>query len=387
MPKITADQLYRFICENAEEIDGEIMCRASLWAELERRGIPQGPERQRLRVRLVKELQARGLIQRAHPRSRRLLLIDPDRELLHRVKKGSRERFQQRMNSWSQPGAIEILEAPKPGFDVNLRATRARIARLDDYFRSNVLDGKQFVCASYRDCMHSIASGCTFKEGQLSHVGKHYDLSRAGQPFRVVVVGQEVAGKGKRRITMAERYAGVHDGSGLARRFDGDPDHFRRNPHMRGTTLALRTIFDIPGTEHATEFLKFDGENTHIFDCFGLVNRLLCAAHLEGTSTGRSTKTMLNHCERHFRATMEILQPTIVVIQGIKVWKSTQDVLVPLKRRGKGLWDCDLAGQRVLVAPFTHPSAWGPDRWDSPTSSYYREVVRPALRRARKLSS
>lgn len=382
MPTVTADQLYEFICANAEEIDGEVICRASLWAELERRGIPGGPERQQLRVRLVKELEVRGLIERIHPRSRRLRLIDPDPQLLRRVRKEARERFRERMDSWSEPGAIEILEAPKHGFEANQSATSERIATLDGYFRSEVLDGKRFVCASHRDCKRSIAPGCTFKEGQLSHVGKHYDLSHEGRPLRVVVVGQEVAGKGKRRITMSERYAGVHDGSGLARRFDGDGQHLRRNPHMRGTTLALRTIFGISGTDHATEFLHLGGENAHIFDCFALVNRLLCAAHLEGTSTGKSTKTMLNNCERHFRATLEILEPTIVVIQGIKVWKWSQNVLVPVKQRTENLFHCELAGHPVMVAAFTHPSAWGPDRWDSPVSVYFKNVVRPTLKRA-----
>lgn len=382
MPTVTADQLYRFICANAEEIDGQIICRASLWAELERLGIPRGPERQQLRVRLVKELEARGLIERIHPRSRRLLVIDPDRELLDRIRKESRENFLGRMASWSEPGAIEILRAPKHGFEHDERATRDRLARLDAYFRSNVLDNKRFVCSSWRDCEASISPGSTFKEGQLSHVGTHYDLERSGHDLRIVVVGQEVAGQGKPRITMAERYAGVHDGSGLTRRFEGDGEHRRRNPHMRGTTLALRSIFGLRGTDHATEFLYLHDESVHIFDCFALVNRLLCATHLQGTSTGKSTKTMLNNCERHFRSTLEILEPTIVVIQGIKVWRWSKNVLVPVKQQTENLFQCELAGRRVMVAAFTHPSAWGPDRWDSPTSDYFKNVVRPTLKRA-----
>jgi hypothetical protein len=201
-----------------------------------------------------------------------------------------------------------------------------------------------------------------------------------------VVVGQEVAGKGKPRTTMDERYARVHDGSGLTLRFDSDEEHKRRNPHMRGTTLALRTILGLPGTEHSTEFLYLDDQSVHIFDCFALVNRLLCAAHLQGTSTGKSTTTMLNNCERHFQATLEILEPTIVVIQGIKVWKWSKKVLVPVKQRTENLFECELAGRRVMVAAFTHPSAWGPDRWDSPTSAYFQEVVRPTLQRAAKLA-
>lgn len=67
----------------------------------------------------------------------------------------------------------------------------------------------------------------------------------------------------------------MHDGSGLTLRFDGDKDHERRNPHMRGTTLALRTIFGLSGSDHASEFLDVRGEQVHMFDCFALVNRLL----------------------------------------------------------------------------------------------------------------
>lgn len=192
-------------------------------------------------------------------------------------------------------------------------------------------------------------------------------------------MGQEVAGKGKALTTMAERYANVHDGSGLTRRFDGDRDHKRRNPHMRGTTLALRTISPQASSDHASEFLEVNGTPVHMFDCFALVNRLLCAAHLTGTSTRKPTKTMLSNCERYFRATLEILQPTIVVIQGINVWRRSQDLLVPIRQRGRNLFECDLSGNRVMVGAFTHPSAWGADRWDSPTSQYFKEVVRPSL--------
>lgn len=380
---ITADELYEFICANAEEIDGEIMCGASLWEELARRGVPLGPVRRRLRTQLVKELEDKGLIKRVHPRSRFLVILKPPRSVRQKLRVESRRRFEERMAL----DAIEVTSVPKHGFDHNARATRGRIAQLQDYFRSNVMVDKRFICANWRDCETSIASGCTFKEGQLSHVGKHYDLSRDGRPLRIVVVGQEVAGQGKPRITMGERYARVHDHSGLTLRFDSDRGHKRRNPHMRGTTLALRTIFGLKGTDHATEFLHLDGENVHMFDCFALVNRLLCAAHLAGTSTGKSTKTMLNNCERHFRATLEILDPTLIVIQGAKVWRWSQNVLVPIKKRTDNFFECELGDRRVTVAAFTHPAAWGPAGWASPTSPYFKDVVRPTLRRAAKLSS
>lgn len=380
---VTADELYLFICEQVEEIDGQLICRASLIAELRRRGV-ESPGR--VRRKLVRELSERGLVHRPYPRSTSLIVLDPDGDVRIKLRAIAHEHFIERISSWSEPGAIEITKAPKHGFEHDEPATRDRLARLDAYFRLNVLDNKRFVCSSWRACEASISSGSTFKEGQLSHVGKHYDLERAGQDLRIVVVGQEVAGKGKARTTMDERYARVHDGSGLTLRFVGDGEHKRRNPHMRGTTLALRTIFGLSGTSHATEFLYLDEESVHIFDCFALVNRLLCAAHLAGTSTGKSTKTMLGNCERHFQATLEILDPTIVVTQGIKVWRWSKNVLVPVKQRTENLFECELAGRRVMVATFTHPSAWGPDRWDSPRSAYFKKIVRPTLERAMEAS-
>lgn len=377
---VTPESLYQFILENTEEIDGQLICRVSLIAELRRRGVSKpGP----VRANLVRELTKQGLVVRPHPRSR-WLIVTSNKKARSRLREIEHERFGERMGALSGPGAITIHSSRI--FEHDAVAARQRAKRLSNYLTSNVLDGKKFVCSSWKKCESSIGAGCTFKEGQLSHLGKHYDISRGGKPVRVLVVGQEVAAKGKARTTMAERYARVHDGSGLKLRFDGDRKHKRRNPHMRGTTLALRTIFDLPGTDHSSEFLDLDGEAVHIFDCFALVNRLLCAAHLKGTSTGKPTKTMFRNCERHFQNTLEILEPTIVVVQGIKVWKRCQHVLVPVKQRGQNLFECELAGSVVTVAAFTHPSAWGADRWDSPTSPYFKNVVRPTLKRAVRLT-
>jgi hypothetical protein len=344
---IDADELYLLILANAEEVDGQTICRVSLSEELRRRGAERP---WKVRAALVKELEARGLVFRPDPRSRQLVILD-------RPAPGDR--------------------GPKVRSDV--MATKARIARLRHYMRRNVLNGREFICSSWGECEGSIGVGCTFKEGQLSHVGKHYDLTMEGRSLRVVVVGQEVGATAEPRVTLAQRYRHIHRGSGLERRFDGDQDHTRRNPHMRGTTLALRTIFCKPGTGHATEFLQMDGEWVHMFDCFALVNRLLCAAHTAGTSTGRSTGTMLSNCERHFAATLEILDPTIVVIQGKRVWEWSQRILVARNNLAPNLVECEVAGRRVLVATFTHPSAWGKDRWDSPGSLYMTEVVGPTL--------
>lgn len=375
MPTVTADELYSFICEQAEDIDGQLVCRASLIAELRRRRV-EFPGR--VRKKLVKELTERGLVLRPHPRSTWLVVIDHAAS----IPKTSRERFIDRM-SLGEPGAIEILS---PRYEHNARATKRRIVELERYMTANVLAGKRFICTSQRECESSILPGCSFQEAYLSHVGSHYDLRRDGNDMRIVVVGQEVGKSDRTRVSVAERSARVL-ASGLETRFYAERGHRPRNPHMRGTTLALRAILGTgAGTDRAREFVEVARGPVHIYECFALVNRLLCSAHVTGTSQGRSTKTMLRNCERHFAATLEILQPTIVVIQGKRMWEWSQDVLIPVKKRGEALWECDLDGHRTLVATFTHPSARGEHRWDSPQSSYFREVVRPTLKRARALS-
>jgi transposase InsO family protein len=127
-----ADELYRFILANAEEIGGQTICRASLAVELRRRGV----ERPWVtRARLVRELEARGLVFRPDPRSRELIILDP-------------------------PDPADCT--PKFGSDV--AATKERIARLRGYMCRNVLNGRDFVCSSWRECEDSIQAGCT-----LSH--------------------------------------------------------------------------------------------------------------------------------------------------------------------------------------------------------------------------
>lgn len=151
--------------------------------------------------------------------------------------------------------------------------------------------GEDFICSSWRECKGSVRKGSAFTKGQLSHVGQHFDLFRDEREFRVVMVGQEVGGRGNARITMAERSKSVHQRSGLIQRFDSEPGRTRRNPHMLGTTLALGEIFGLPPTgDHDDEFLNIGGHRVHMFDCFALVNRLLCAAHELSLKTGKQPR-------------------------------------------------------------------------------------------------
>jgi len=250
---------------------------------------------------------------------------------------------------------------------------------------ANVLGPGGFCCASYSACLNSIGPGDRFFEGQLSHVGRHYDLDLDGRPLRIVVVGQEHGGT-RTCISLPKRYEEVHDTTGLARRYYADSMHPPRNPHMRGTTSALRVILGKGlGGDWEEEFVHTaEGERFHVFDAFALVNALLCGAHPVRGTRGRSTKTMRRNCLRHFAATMQILEPTLMVLQGEGVQDWIAPVLGLMEERTPHLAEARLAANRVLVCRFSHPSApdrrirWG-ERLDG---SYVRDVVEPTLRLA-----
>jgi hypothetical protein len=158
---------------------------------------------------------------------------------------------------------------------------------------------------------------------------------------------------------------------------------------MRGTTSALRVIFGKGlGKNWEEELIQTcDGEPFHIFDAFALVNVLLCGAHPPKSARGRATKVMKQNCLKHFAATMKILQPTLLVLQGHGVLKWLSPVLGLMDERAPHLSEARLAGNRVLVCHFSHPAArgslsWG-NRLDAP---YLLEVMEPTLRLAVSLS-
>lgn len=274
---------------------------------------------------------------------------------------------------------------------VDLEATRRRISRLQRYVKRSLLDEGEFLCPHFEACRRSIKAGHQFREGTMSHVGRRFDLVCGGQPLRVMVVGQE-SGLPKdprspwgSKVGMEARRHQIHDVTGLQKRYYAQPGLQGRNPHMRGTTSALRTVFGKGlGNDYEGEYIHpMNGRPFHVFDGFALVNRLLCSAGPLQTSKGRPTATMLNNCTQHFAATASILQPTLVILQGSLVAKWANAVLEPGRIHSQYLHEAHLGGQRMMVCSFSHPSAHGPLRWgDEPDSQYMREVVTPTLREA-----
>ena len=276
------------------------------------------------------------------------------------------------------PGARELAIGSDPA------RTALRIRALDDYMASNVLAGRRFLCSSFPSCRASHPG--LFYEGQLHHVGAHFDLTLNGRPFRVVVVGQEY-GNGPACVTRQDRSHDVVVLTGHGKRFRRDGLHEARNPHMRGTTSVLRLLFGRSlGAEHPGELLELGAKRIHAFEAFALVNFLLCSAidadqGEVGSKRGKSTKTMQTNCARHFLATMRILEPTVVVAQGKSVREWMRPIVEPLSSVSQSLERVSFDGHECLLASFTHPSVPSRDNWGSDERRpYLLEVVAPTVK-------
>lgn len=257
--------------------------------------------------------------------------------------------------------------------------TQERIRRLERYIQGNLLsENGSFICNHFAQCRES-RSEWPFHEGQMSHIGRHYDLEVDGCPTRIVLVGQEY-GQTQECVSLLER-------SGMIS-LSAEKGFGGRNPHMKGTSSILRLLLGRePGDDEEGERL-LDG---HIFDGFALVNYLLCTAlkkfrskeqDSRGAGQGNSSPIMRRNCRRHFRATLEILEPTVIIAQGIGVRKWIPNAL-SIPKQGDQHEVVSIAGQLVDLFTFSHPSAGGLfGFWGRGTrSSYLMEVVAPALRK------
>ncbi len=272
----------------------------------------------------------------------------------------------------------------------DVAATASRFAQLCDYLTQHVLDLEgSFVCASEEECRYSAlmvrATGrCKpnrlFSVGQLSHVGHHYDLTQAGHALRILVIPMDTGGTNE-RVTLENRREEIATSAALPYR--------SRNPHMRGTTHALRLAVGRElGEGRSGEMLDLTGESTqvHLFDCYAMANIRLCSATESGKSESKGTPTMSRNCLRHLNATVKILEPTLCIIRSLQVASGIAPLIERRERITASLEWVHLAGIDTLLATFTHPSAQNvAQTWGRLTSApYLWNVVQPTIRRARR---
>jgi hypothetical protein len=263
-------------------------------------------------------------------------------------------------------------------FTANLAGSKRAIEQLDAYFGQNVVG-----CGHMGSCRLSAErKGFCFNPTQLPHVGAAYDLSGDGRPWRIAVCGQE-AGKPIPYRSIAERSPGMSAG-GRTKPFT------ERNPHMQGTTNALRLLFGRPlSPDPKDENIIINGEYRHIYDAFALINALSCSSTVAAAGkNGKATTEMKRNCVEHLRATVQILRPTVLVVQGNIAGGMLRKAFPSMQVFGKtgGL----IPGLGTAVALLSHPSArddWRRGergerthlKWAALDSPYLHDVVAPIL--------
>jgi hypothetical protein len=95
---------------------------------------------------------------------------------------------------------------------------------------------------------------------------------------------------------------------------------------------------------------------------------------------------MWTNCTEHFAATLKILEPTIVILQGAAVATWATASVKPGRIYDQHTYEAYLDGTRMIACAFSHPSAHRALRWgDNPTpteASYLTTVVEPTLLKA-----
>lgn len=258
--------------------------------------------------------------------------------------------------------------------------TSARIHSLNDYFSRKVLADGEMICDSASDCKRSALftnrgtrrPDVSYAEAQLPHVGQHFDLFEGDVPIRILIVGMEM-GEGDGYISITRRRQQIMDSAAKSMT--------QRNPHMQGVTNALRLALGRPvGADRLGEILNLDGP-VHIFDTCATTNMRLCSAYSAGRKS-HGTTLMTKRCLSHLAATIEILEPTLVITQG-QVGKAIWPIVDRREDIGDHLSRVVVRDVHTLLARFTHPSAWGKDRWGGLNHPYLRETVEPVLAAAR----
>ena len=85
-------------------------------------------------------------------------------------------------------------------------------------------------------------------------------------------------------------------------------------------------------------------------------------------------------------ATLDILEPTILILQGKAAAKSADNVLTKGRIYSDNLYEGFLGERRSMVCEFSHPSARGHLRWGDDWNAVYLRVVERTLKEALRRS-
>lgn len=256
-----------------------------------------------------------------------------------------------------------------PKFTTDKKTSQEYFSQMEKYMHRNVLTADdKFICKHKSDCAKSCEDEARdFHPGQLHHIGKFYDLKRDGKPFRVVVSGAEY-GRGDPPTSIQNRSAYMNCLDSL-------------NQHMRGTLCLLQLLFG-NNPDNANLKIEIGGKKTSIFKAFSLSNFILCSA-IKGDSTSSAyTARTISNCQEHYQKMLEILEPQIVVLQGMRAWSFFYNRYneMDLNYRDAQIERIEVGGKPILILPLYHPSAPGLG-WGGAGYGTIKKYVQPAVKR------
>lgn len=216
-----------------------------------------------------------------------------------------------------------------------------------------------------------------FAAGQLSHLGKFYDIEMDGVLFA----------SSSSRWRPVEPTPGSPFRNADSKSSSAPLSPRGSQPAHGGVTHALRTLLGRPmGDDSPGEWLDLgDGhDRVHMFDAFAMANIRLCTSVKAGTTNSRPTPVMTRNCVRHLSETIRILQPTVCVVQGTDIPRALAPIVTHRRMLTPHLAEVQISGVRTLMAEFSHPTAWGEQNWGRWSNMpYLRDTVIPTLKEAR----
>jgi hypothetical protein len=223
------------------------------------------------------------------------------------------------------------------------------------------------------------------------HIGPNYDClinkKKDNSPFRILVSGLEALNE---------------DGYSIKKRTKQilDESEFfpKSNNHMKGTTILLKYIIgELLGYTLERRNKEYIGD-THIFNFFALTNWHITGA-FQSKNKARRNKNMNIIAVENFIKQIEVLEPSIVILQGIninvdyyfsKYYPESENKWVDINTYPSNLPDPDR--YRIYIplqknkfrnplVKFVHPSDRGKNAnpWSRPDAEYFTDVIKPVL--------
>lgn len=267
----------------------------------------------------------------------------------------------------------------------NIELTEKRINSLSGYFKSELpkQEGKL------------VPQGYELRTVQ-PHIGKYYDClvnkNILETPFRLLVMGLEALDE--KGISMEQRSAQILTEAAYLK---------KSNPYMKGTTLLLQYIihellgYDLTENEYIGDSNSIDN---HIYNYFAQSNWHITGA-FAGSNKARRNKAMNEIAVENFIKQIEILEPSLVILQGKTIWLKhfTINFTDNDEARWVGLqqdkYPNDLPKSdnysiyvpdnknkfKTLVIKFVHPSDRGKKAhpWYKPNADYLEKIIKPVL--------